>query len=112
MPTEFCLIFYLSSFYTFSCTILCIPLHVDLLQDPVEKESKQLIWCNTVHKLTSQERDECNTFLVQCHKRQLHYISLILQMSFYDYRPGSIVPQLSKCLKFEAVWGALTDQMI
>ena len=24
----------------------------------------------------------------------------------------SIVLQLSKCLKFEAVWGALTDQMI
>ena len=24
----------------------------------------------------------------------------------------SIVPQLSKCLKFEAVWGVLTDQMI
>ena len=24
----------------------------------------------------------------------------------------AIVPQLSKCLKFEAVWGALTDQMI
>ena len=23
-----------------------------------------------------------------------------------------IVPQLSKCLKFEAVWGVLTDQMI
>ena len=22
------------------------------------------------------------------------------------------VPQLSKCLKFEAVWGVLTDQMI
>ena len=25
---------------------------------------------------------------------------------------GTIVPQLSKCLKFEAVWGVLTDQMI
>ena len=24
----------------------------------------------------------------------------------------AIVPQLSKCLKFEAVWGVLTDQMI
>ena len=24
----------------------------------------------------------------------------------------SIVPQLSKCLNFEAVWGVLTDQMI
>ena len=24
----------------------------------------------------------------------------------------TIVPQLSKCLKFEAVWGVLTDQMI
>ena len=24
----------------------------------------------------------------------------------------SIVPQLSKCLKYEAVWGVLTDQMI
>ena len=23
-----------------------------------------------------------------------------------------IVPQLSKCLKFEAVWGVITDQMI
>ena len=23
-----------------------------------------------------------------------------------------IVPQLSKCLKFEAVWGVLTDQII
>ena len=23
-----------------------------------------------------------------------------------------LVPQLSKCLKFEAVWGVLTDQMI
>ena len=25
---------------------------------------------------------------------------------------GPIVPQLSKCLKFKAVWGVLTDQMI
>ena len=25
---------------------------------------------------------------------------------------NTIVPQLSKCLKFEAVWGVLTDQMI
>ena len=25
---------------------------------------------------------------------------------------SAIVPQLSKCLKFEAVWGVLTDQMI
>ena len=25
---------------------------------------------------------------------------------------ASIVPQLSKCLKFEAVWGVLTDQRI
>ena len=25
---------------------------------------------------------------------------------------ATIVPQLSKCLKFEAVWGVLTDQMI
>ena len=24
----------------------------------------------------------------------------------------SIVPQLSRCLKFEVVWGVLTDQMI
>ena len=24
----------------------------------------------------------------------------------------AIVPQLSKCLKFEAVWGVLTDQRI
>ena len=24
----------------------------------------------------------------------------------------AIVPQLSKCLRFEAVWGVLTDQMI
>ena len=24
----------------------------------------------------------------------------------------AIVPQLSKCLKFQAVWGVLTDQMI
>ena len=24
----------------------------------------------------------------------------------------AIVPQLSKCLKFEAIWGVLTDQMI
>ena len=32
-----------------------------------------------------------------------------------DMRPvddTAIVPQLSKCLKFEAVWGVLTDQMI
>ena len=27
-----------------------------------------------------------------------------------DHKPT--VPQLSKCLKFEAVWGVLTDQMI
>ena len=25
---------------------------------------------------------------------------------------SAMVPQLSKCLKFEAVWGVLTDQMI
>ena len=25
---------------------------------------------------------------------------------------STVVPQLSKCLKFEAVWGVLTDQMI
>ena len=31
----------------------------------------------------------------------------ILQNSF-----PSIMPQLSKCLKFEAVWGVLIDQMI
>ena len=24
----------------------------------------------------------------------------------------TIVPQMSKCLKFKAVWGVLTDQMI
>ena len=29
-----------------------------------------------------------------------------------DSKAISIVPQLSKCLKFEAVWGVLTDQMI
>ena len=27
-------------------------------------------------------------------------------------RTIAIVPQLSKCLKFEAVWGVLTDKMI
>ena len=26
--------------------------------------------------------------------------------------PKAIVPQLSKCLKFEAVWGVLADQII
>ena len=30
----------------------------------------------------------------------------------YKMFSDSIVPQLSKCLKSEAVWGLLTDQMI
>ena len=29
-----------------------------------------------------------------------------------ELRMITIVPQLGKCLKFEAVWGVLTDQMI
>ena len=31
---------------------------------------------------------------------------------YYGGLFSTIVPQLSKCLKFQAVWGVLTDQMI
>ena len=36
----------------------------------------------------------------------------IVNFPFLSSNIPSIVPQLSKCLKFEAVWGVLTDQMI
>ena len=41
---------------------------------------------------------------------QFNRVSLVL--SLFSFRNLSLVPQLSKCLKFEGVWGVLTDQMI
>ena len=42
-----------------------------------------------------------------------HFLSFRnIKMTIMTSYFGIIMPQLSKCLKFEAVWGVLTDQMI
>ena len=38
--------------------------------------------------------------------------SYAAQNNTLTFNKNTIVPQLSKCLKFEAVWGVLTDRMI
>ena len=40
------------------------------------------------------------------------YLVQRLHQQFTLFHMISIVPQLSKCLKFEAVWGVSTDRMI
>ena len=50
-------------------------LDCDIIVGMVSLGAMVSAWGNTIHKLTNQERDDCNMFLVLCHNRQLLYVN-------------------------------------
>ena len=69
------------------------------------------LWNQCIENFTSSSLLVCDfvTSLISCVARSFLWVFRKINARQIHV---SIVPQLSKCLKFEALWGALTDQMI